>query len=402
MLNWKINLIVLTFGQFVVLAGMTMILPFIPYYLQELGITDKDTVAVWQGVIFASNFVTAFLFQPLWGKIADKYGRKLMIWRSSFGMAIVITLMGFATSAWHLLFLRLLNGMISGYMPASTSIVSATTPKERIGFAMGILQSGAVAGTILGPLIGGVLQEWIGFKNVFYITGSLLLFVSFFSVIFVRDNFNPKEAKKMSDISLVKGLKKLIKIPQLRSLYALTFFIQLSMISTVLLMPLFVQEMHGNIERLVLLAGLVGSVTGFSNMIFSPILGRLGDKVGKRRILFVSMIGAALLMIPHAFVNNIQQLLIIRFIFGIFLGGLMPSVNALIRQHTPNGMESRAFSLNASFMSLGNVIGPIAGGTLSIFIGIRGVFLMSAIILSFNCIFLYRNFLHSKTVKSHS
>ncbi len=381
---------------------MTMILPFIPYYLQELGITDKDTVAVWQGVIFASNFVTAFLFQPLWGKIADKYGRKLMIWRSSFGMAIVITLMGFATSAWHLLFLRLLNGMISGYMPASTSIVSATTPKERIGFAMGILQSGAVAGTILGPLIGGVLQEWIGFKNVFYITGSLLLFVSFFSVIFVRDNFNPKEAKKMSDISLVKGLKKLIKIPQLRSLYALTFFIQLSMISTVLLMPLFVQEMHGNIERLVLLAGLVGSVTGFSNMIFSPILGRLGDKVGKRRILFVSMIGAALLMIPHAFVNNIQQLLIIRFIFGIFLGGLMPSVNALIRQHTPNGMESRAFSLNASFMSLGNVIGPIAGGTLSIFIGIRGVFLMSAIILSFNCIFLYRNFLHSKTVKSHS
>ena len=158
---WKKNLGVLWIGQFLVMGGMTMIMPFMSLYLQSprIGITDPHEIATWSGVIFAGNFVTAFLFQPLWGKLSDKYGRKMMLLRSGFGMAIVMVLMGFATSPWHLLVLRMVNGTISGFNPAAVSLVSATTPKEKMGFAMGTLQSGGIAGTILGPFLGGLLAD---------------------------------------------------------------------------------------------------------------------------------------------------------------------------------------------------------------------------------------------------
>lgn len=140
--NWKLNLVVLWFGNFLVMAGMTMIIPFLPLYIQELGITDPDAVAMWAGVIFAGNFITSFFFQPLWGKLADRHGRKVMLLRSGFGMAIVILLMGFAGNVWHLLLLRVLNGTISGFVPAAVALLSATTPREKLGFSMGTLQSG--------------------------------------------------------------------------------------------------------------------------------------------------------------------------------------------------------------------------------------------------------------------
>jgi len=173
MQQWKLNLIILWFGSFLAMAGMTMVTPFLALYLQhDIGLTDTHQIALWSGFIFAANFFTSFIFQPIWGKFADKYGRKVMLLRSGFGMAAVTALMGLAQTPWHLLLLRMLNGTISGFNPAAVALVSSTTPKERMGFAMGVLQSGVVAGSILGPLIGGVLADWVGYRPIFYITGT--------------------------------------------------------------------------------------------------------------------------------------------------------------------------------------------------------------------------------------
>ncbi|MFD2671096.1 MFS transporter [Marinicrinis sediminis] len=384
MQHWKLNLIVLWFGQFLVMSGMTMIIPFLPLYIQEFGVTNPDDAAVWAGIIFAANFLTAFLFQPLWGKVADMYGRKLMILRSGFGMAIVMTLMGFSTAPWHLLLLRLLNGMISGFMPAATSLVSANTPKEHMGFAMGLLQSGAIAGTIMGPFIGGLMAEWIGFRAIFYITGTLLFAATLVAWIFLREDFNKKRAMASSSLSIAAGYKQLRRIPQLPALFGVTFMIQFSLLSSMPLLPLFVQELQGDAERIALYAGLVGSVTGLSNMLASPILGRLGDRIGSERILKISLFGAAITYVPQIFVENIWQLLAARFFFGMFVGGLIPSVNSLIRNHTPEGMEGRAFSFNTSFLALGNMVGPTLGGIVAVWLSIRGVFAIGAVMLLLN------------------
>ncbi|REK77495.1 MFS transporter [Paenibacillus paeoniae] len=396
--QWKKNLIVLWFGQFLVMGGMTMIIPFLTLYLQfELGLSDPHEIGVWAGFIFAGNFVTAFIFQPIWGKLADRYGRKMMLLRSGFGMAIVMVMMGFATSPWHLLLLRMLNGTISGFNPASISLISATTPKERMGFAMGTIQSGAMAGTILGPLMGGLLADAVGYRPIFYITGALLFAASLLALFIVKESFDLAKAATRVQASVLDGLKRISRIPQLMSLYGVTFLIQFAMMSPMTLIPLFVQELHGSLENIAFLAGFVGSVTGISNMIASPLLGKLSDRIGAEKILAVSLIGAALAFIPQALADSVFMLLLARFGLGLFLGGLIPAVNSLIRVYTPDGMESRAYSFNSSTMSLGNMIGPITGGALSGYIGIQGLFVMSAVLMLLNGVWVWFSLLSKRS-----
>jgi MFS family permease len=400
--QWKINLGVLWVGQFLVMAGMTMIMPFMALYLQaDFGLTSEHQIATWAGLIFAANFVTSFFFQPLWGKLSDRYGRKMMLLRSGFGMAVVITLMGFATSPWHLLALRMLNGTISGFNPASVSLVSATTPKDRMGFAMGTLQSGTIAGAILGPFIGGLMADAVGFRPIFYITGTCLFLASLLAMFTVRESFDRAKAAAALQASVIQGLRELSsRAPQLYSLFTVTFLIQFAMMGPMPLIPLFVQELHGTTNNLAFWAGFVGSVTGLSNMVASPFLGKLSDRIGPEKILGVSLVGAALMFIPQAFVGEVWQLLIFRFLQGVFIGGMVPSVNSLVRIYTPDGMESRAYSFNTSTLSLGNMIGPIVGGALSGWIGIQGVFLMAAFFLLLNAVWVRKSLYRKKPRKT--
>jgi DHA1 family multidrug resistance protein-like MFS transporter len=390
MARWKVNLMVLWLGQFLITSGMTMIMPFMPLYLKELGMKDPHEIATWAGIIFAGNFVTSFLFQPIWGGLADRYGRRVMLLRSGFGMSVVMTLMGFAGNAWQLLLLRMLSGTISGFLSAAVALVSTNTPKEKLGFAMGTLQSGAVAGTILGPLIGGLLAEWIGYRYIFYITGSLLFIASILTLLLVKEKFDIKEATAKPKVSILSGFGQLKHIPQLPSLYAVTFLIQFAFLSSMPLMPLFVGQLHGYGPGLALYAGLVGSITGFSNMISSPILGRLSDRIGPEWILGVCLVGASLMFIPQALVQNVWQLFAARFGLGIFMGGLLPTVNALIGKYTPMGMESRAYSFNTSALSLGNMTGPVVGGAISGLLIIQQIFIISSVLLMVNAIWAYK------------
>jgi DHA1 family multidrug resistance protein-like MFS transporter len=392
MARWKVNLAVLWLGQFLVMGGMTMIVPFLPLYLKhDLGITEDHQIATWASIIFAGNFVTAFIAQPIWGGLADRYGRKLMLLRSGFGMAIVMTLMGFATNAWQLLLLRMLNGTISGFSPAAVALMSTNTPKDRMGFAMGTIQSGAVAGSILGPFFGGLLADQIGFRNIFYITGSLMVIASVLTSILVKEKFNAQEAAKKPKVSVREGFNQIRKIRQLPALYTVTFLIQLSMLMTLSLMPLFVERLHSSDVGLAFYAGLVSSITGFSNVIASPLLGRLSDRIGPERILIICLIGAGLMFIPQSLVQNVWQLFAARFLLGMFMGGLMPTVNSLIGKYTPSGMESRAYSFNTSALSLGNMVGPVTGGIISAFLDIREIFIISTVLLLLNSLWVYRS-----------
>lgn len=402
--QWKKNLAVLWVGQFLVMGGMTMIIPFMSLYLQsdQIGMTNKHEIATWAGIIFAGNFVTSFLFQPLWGKLSDRYGRKMMLLRSGFGMAVVMTLMGFATSPWHLLLLRMVNGTISGFNPAAVSLVSANTPKERMGFAMGTLQSGGIAGTILGPFIGGLLADAVGYQPIFYITGSSLFAASILAYFVVKESFNREKAAARPNISVIEGFKQLSRVPQLMSLFAVTFLLQFANIGPMPLMPLYVQQLHGTDVNLAFWAGFVGSAAGLSNMIAAPLLGRLSDRIGQERVLGISLIGAALLFIPQAFVHTVWQLLLCRLLQGCFLGGLIPSVNALVRRFTPDGMEGRAFSLNSSMLALGNMVGPIVGGFVSGWTGIGGVFIISAVLFAVNALWVRRTLVSGQRRSTYS
>jgi DHA1 family multidrug resistance protein-like MFS transporter len=377
--RWKKNLIILCIGQFLFMASMSQIIPFLPLYLQELGITDPQEVSKWAGIIFGIQFLTAFLVSPIWGKLADRHGRKIMLIRSGIGMAIVITLMGFATNHIQLLILRLINGLISGFIPAAIALTATNTPKERVGYALGVLQSGAVAGTICGPLIGGLMADIVGFRAIFSYTGISVFLATIIVILFVHETFEKKENEKKT--SFVDDFKVIVAKKPILSLFGVTTLIQVAMLGTLPLIPLYVQELVPSTNYLAFLAGLTGAVMGFANMVASPQLGKLGDKHGSHYILVFSILGAAIFTLPQAFVQELWQLITLRFFVGLCLGGMLPSIHSLIRHYAPVGMESRTYSYSNSAIFLGNLVGPIMGGFIASELGIRSIFIWASVLL---------------------
>jgi DHA1 family multidrug resistance protein-like MFS transporter len=386
MTGWKRNLVILGIGQFLVLGAMSMIMPFLPLYIQELGVTDEESVLMWAGIIFGANFLSLSIFSPIWGRLADRYGRKMMVLRSGFGMAIVIILMGFATDVWHLLGLRLLNGIIAGFIPAGIALMASNTPKERVGYALGVLHSCAISGAIMGPFFGGLLAEWVGFSIIFFITGTVVFIASFVVLFMVKEEFVPNP--KMQTKSLWTDFQSVAQHKPILTLFTVSFMIQFAALSALPLLPIFVQSLLGSGQMVAFFAGVVTATTGVANMLSSPILGKKGDRIGSDRILFYSMIGAALFFLPHAFVTEVWQLIVLRFLLGLCLGGMLPSVQALVRHYTPNGLESRAYGFNTSAVALGNMCGPIFGGFMAGVIGIRGVFIVMFFMLLANAVWV--------------
>ncbi|MEW9672039.1 MFS transporter [Ammoniphilus sp. 3BR4] len=385
---WRRNLYILCIAQFFVMAAMSLVIPFLPLYLQQdMGIVDEKALHLWTGVIFGANFLSAFLFSPLWGKLADRHGRKIMLIRSGFGMALVVASMGLATSPIHLLVLRFLNGTISGFIPASIALVSTNTPKERSGYALGILQAATVGGSVCGPFLGGVMADWIGFRNIFFVTGALLFLAAILVVCFVTE-INKPDKKNVQETGYVEDFKKIFRQKPLPTLFVSGFLIQMAMLGTTPFITSFVQELWGREEMLSLMAGLAVSITGFATMIFSPVLGKWGDRVGSQYVLFYSLLGAGLFLIPHAFVLSLWQLFLCRFLLGMFVGGMLPSVNALIRHYAPKNMESRTYGYSNMCVFLGNLLGPLTAGLLSGWIELRGVFLCAAFLILLNALWV--------------
>ncbi|MGJ9381859.1 MFS transporter [Salipaludibacillus sp. CF4.18] len=383
--------------QFFVMGAMTMIIPFLPLYLQELGVTDPQSISRWAGVIFGANFLTAFLFAPLWGKLADKYGRKSMLLRSGFGMAIVITLTGFAVGPWSLLLLRLLNGIISGFIPAAIALMSMSTPKKEMGHSLGMLQAGGVAGTICGPLLGGIMADLMGFRMIFYVTGVTILIAAFVVLLFVDEQFVRKEETVKT--KTMQDFKKIISTSPVLSLFFVFFIVQCALIGINPLLSLFVQELSPS-QNVAFYAGLAMSVMGFANMSVSPFLGKLSDRKGHHFVLLFALLFAAIISFPQAFVQSYWQLLIFRFLLGICIGGLLPAINSLLRHFSPEGMESRTYGFSNSFMYLGTMVGPVAGGWIASIAGIRSLFIISSVLLFLNVLIVkYKVIPHMKTKK---
>lgn len=380
--KWKRNLFILYVGQFLAMVGTGSITPFLPLYLQQLGITDPEEVRLWAGIIVGANLLTAFIFAPIWGKLADRYGCKLMLVRSGIGMAITITLMGFATNHIHLLLLRLLNGMMLGFGPAAIALTATNTPKGQNGYALGILHSGAVAGTICGPLLGGLLADLIGFRATFSFLGFCIFVATLVVIFWVKENFEKTERKEKT--SFIQDFKRIVCRKPIAPLLVSVLIIRSAMVGTLPLIPLYVQELVPSQENLAFLAGITAGAMGVGNMITAPKLGKLGDKFGSQYILICAVFGAIVFSVPQAFVRELWQLIVLRFCTGVCLAGMTPSINVLISHYAPKGMESRTYSYLNSAMFLGGMVGSIGMGAIASRLGLPMIFIFSAALLLLN------------------
>lgn len=381
---WKRNLYISWIGSFFTAAGMNLVIPFLPLYIQQLG--ETRNVEVWSSLAFSSTFLTAAIFSPIWGKLADKYGRKPMLLRASLGMAIIMILIGFVQNVYQLVALRMIMGAIAGFIPAAIILVASQTPSKMSGRALGILSTGGVGGTLIGPVIGGLLGDLIGLRQVFWITGTMLL-LTFVITLYIKEDFRPVIRKEKSNTKLSVNNKALLKLTL--SIFVTTFILQSALMSIQPFLTLYVGELAGPTTYIALLAGIVTAVSGFSNIISAPFLGKLSDRIGPQKVLQTSLVFVAVIFALHAFANNVTQLIILRFLLGFGLGGLLPAINTYLKKIIPNELTGQAYGFNQTAQYIGNVIGPLWGGQVASRFGISQVFIVACGLLIMNAVWVY-------------
>ncbi len=384
-INWKRNLTVAWVGCFLTGAAFSLVMPFLPLYVELLGVTGHSALNMWSGLVFSITFLFSAMASPFWGGLADRKGRKIMLLRSALGMAIVMALMGFAQNIWQFLVLRALLGLLGGFIPNANALIATQMPRNRSGWAMGTLSTGGVAGALLGPLAGGLLADVYGLRMVFFITASVLFICFLLTLFCIRENFTPVAKKEMLH---AKEVLASLKSPRLvLSLFVTTMIIQVATGSIAPIMTLYVRELAGNVGNIAFISGMIASVPGVAALMSAPRLGRLGDRIGPEKILVAALLISVLLLVPMAFVQTPWQLGLLRFLLGAADGALLPAVQTLLVYNTTQQIAGRVFSYNQSFRDIGNVTGPLLGAAVSANYSFRAVFCVTAGIVLFNAFY---------------
>ena len=383
--SWKVNLISVWFGCFFTGLAISQILPFLPLYVSQLGVSSHEALSMWSGLTFSVTFLVSAIVSPMWGSLADRKGRKLMLLRASLGMAIAILLQAFATNVWQLFLLRALMGLTSGYIPNAMALVASQVPRERSGWAISTLSTAQISGVIGGPLMGGFLADHVGLRAVFLIT-AVLLVISFLVTLFlIKEGARPttSKAERLSGKAVFASLP----YPWLMiSLFITTMVIQLCNGSVGPILALFIQSMAPDSNNIAFLSGMIAAVPGISALMSAPRLGKLGDRIGTGRILMATLIVAVVLFFAMSFVTTPFQLGVLRFLLGFADGAMLPAVQTLLIKYSSDRVTGRIFGYNQSFMYLGNVAGPLMGAAASAMAGFRWVFAATAVVVLLNII----------------
>ncbi|MCI3922260.1 MFS transporter [Paenibacillus sp. TRM 82003] len=338
---WKRMLWILWIGVLLCSASYTMSVPFLPLFLYDLGV-GEERVNLWAGVVHSSAFLVGAIMAPLWGKVADRYGRKKMVIRAGLSLAIIYALIAFVRNPWELVVVRMLHGFVGGFVPASMAIVAGVAPKEKMGWSLGMMQAGTMAGGILGPLFGGALSAWFGYRTSFIVAGAVI-FVATIAVIFtVREGRPATQGKRTT---LREDLLAVARNKTLRTLLLILVGFQMSYNMIQPLLTLHIAELQGGVEGAALSAGIVFALIGIAGIVASPLWGRAGESKGYVRILTVCLLGAGAVVSTQYAIYDLWLFTAVQFLFGLFMAGIAPTVNTLMVNHTAAEFRGRSFGL---------------------------------------------------------
>jgi DHA1 family multidrug resistance protein-like MFS transporter len=375
---WRRTVYVLFGVQLLSTAGFSLVFPFLPLYVAELGIATGGSIEFWAGLVFASQAITMAISAPIWGALADRYGRKVMLVRATIGGAILIGLMGFAQNAEQLVLLRTLQGLVTGVVAAASALAAAAAPRERSGEALGLLQMARSIGVAIGPVVGGVLGDAFGFRESFWITGTMLGLSGVAAMIWVHEDFQP--APKAKRPGLFAGYRRLLNAPGMNGLYELNFLRSLGQTMVLPFVALFVVQLTGTAEGAATITGLLIGAAALTGALSAVWLGKLGDRIGHSRVLIGTAAVAALLYIPQPFVTSAWQLAIFQALGGFAAGGLIPALAALMNLWSPAGSQGATYGLDTSVNAAARSVAPMIGAALAAWLGMRAVFGGTAVV----------------------
>ena len=387
--TWKRTVYISLVCVFCTAFGVSQLAPILPLYFHDLGVQTPEAMSLWSGLATGATYIIVCLAAPFWGRVADKKGRKITLIRSSFGMALCNILIAFQTTPEGVVLIRLVQGLVSGFYSASITLIASESPIERTGWALGLLASANLAGSLIGPLLGGYIADTVGIRNDFIIVGALMGLAGVLATIFIHENYVPQpNPEKLS----IRKLKE--QIPEFNSIVALCVASFIYAICIMSLQPVISVYIKGIVpsdtENLAFIACAVFSAMGIAQLMSSSPLGKLVDKIGPRKVLVVSLIYVGILNIPQAYVSDVYQLAIIRFLQGFGLGGMLPALNTYLSSKTPREFTGQVFSYNQSCLFFGYFLGSVGGASLMAWLGFTtlfwvsgGLFIISALWIGF-------------------
>ncbi|MFD6178549.1 MULTISPECIES: MFS transporter [unclassified Isoptericola] len=377
--HWRRNLAVGTAGSFTTLVAMTLLVPFLPEYVRQLGVDDPGAVVRWSGIAYGATFLTAALTAPLWGALGDRFGRKSMLVRASLGMAVAMTLLGFVQSVEQLVAVRLLVGLLGGYSSGATILVAAQTPKDRSAWAIGVLSSGILAGNVVGPLVGGFVPAWVGIRPTFVVCGAVIFLAFLATTFLLREPRTGPRAPRAA--ARRRGVWSQVQRPgAVVALLATSSLLLFSTMSIEPIVTVYVEDL-GQLSHAAGVAGILVALTAVGSVVAAPRVGRLADRVGHTRVVVACLAAAGVLALAQALVTNVWQLGVLRVLLGLSLGGLLPSITAAVRHLAPPDAVGRVLGLGVSAQYVGQVAGPVLGGLVAAQAGLRAVFVATAVVL---------------------
>jgi len=378
---WKATLATMLAVQSLMSLSFTFLTPIMPLYLPELGVETDFHLYLWAGVLGSTaSFVAAFT-SPLWGRMADRYGRKLMVLRSAFAISVCTVLMGVVVDVWQLLGARMLMGVFAGFSAASVVLIASQVPQRKLASSLGLMSTAQLAGSLMGPVMGGVLADVTGsYRIPFFVAASLSMTAFVLAWWLVPESFSAPKPNAV-ERSILASMRLMLSNQAMAALVLVLLLTQFAVQSVQPVVTLYVQDMVGDRADLATLAGVAMSVTGLAGIFAVPLLSRAADGLGEKRVVMIALAGAALMTAPQALTHSYPWFLAERFGLGLFIGSIVPITNALIGRLTAPEERGFTYGMTSSAYFLGNSLGPISGGTVAAFVGLPWVFVLTTVLL---------------------
>ncbi len=375
------------------MVGMSMVVPFLPFYIRELGITNPDELEHWSGIVFSGPFILSFILTPVWGMLGDRFGKKTMVMRAIFGLAASQLLIGFSANVVQLFIFRMVQGAISGFIASSLALVSAGTPKERSGYAIGILQTSISSGTVIGPFIGGIISDMTSYRTVFFVTSAICFISGILVLINVRE---PERTAAKKVYTVIENYKYVFRKSAILTAMMSITFIQISITIAQPVFALFVESITKGTEYISTLTGAIFGTLGIFSVISSPWWGRRNDTKSFKKNIVIAISGAGLAYCLHTYITNPFLLFPVRAFLGFCIGGIIPVLYAYINKNISDDRKGGVMGIASSFTLFGNLVGPLLCTLLLLKLELKFIFLTAGLMLFANAVLIFYNVKENK------
>ena len=382
------NVWIITASMTVLAICYTMIIPFLPIYLLELGL-PKDDVALWSGLVFGITFLIAGIMAPIWGKIADNKGKKRMALRAGFAIAVSYVLIGMVSNEYELLLGRAFVGFANGFYPAAMTMVSLSVDEKQVGRALGIFQTGLILGNVIGPFLGGAIESIVGMRPVFYVSGIAVLLATLAVLFFVKEpklqsagtDGKAQSAQPTKSTSLREDFKAVREQPVLVRLLWIFFFMQCAIMMLQPILALYVGDMQGTMEGAAIISGTILSIGGLAGSLTTNLWVRLGERRGYFRTISYCMLGSGVVLLLQSLPVGIWWFGVLQVLIGSCIVGINPSLSAAVTLNTEPSFRGRMFGMTTTAQQFGSMVGPVFASIVSTYVGISYVFSITGLLL---------------------